>query len=145
MGPFAASRVISQLPENQFETLEGLNQLDKQINAKVKQDAPNDTIARDLSKAKIIHIVCKDEQGVGGGEDATLIENFVIVCFPVLIRLKLNDVDDSDLGHEYEGHHLKSWVIAEHYCNQYKKEATHHKEEVAHQYNQSFCLEALVE
>lgn len=145
MGPFAASRVISQLPENQFETLEGLNQLDKQIHAKVKQDAPDNTIAHDLSKAEIIHIVCKDEQGVGGGEDAALIKNFVIVCFPILIGLEPNDVDDSDLRHEYEGHHLKSWVIAEHYCNQYKKEATHHKEEVAHQYNQSFSFEALVE
>jgi hypothetical protein len=86
--------VIWKFTKNEFEALQRLNNLDEQVDSEVKQDAPDDAVAHDFSKIEIVNIVCKDEKGIGGGEDATFVKDFVIVRFSVLVGPELDDVDD---------------------------------------------------
>jgi hypothetical protein len=85
--------VVSELPKNEFETFQRLNELDYQIDSKIKQDTPNNAIANDFSDVKISYIVSEDEQSVGGGEDTTFVEDFVIIRFSVFIGPVLDDID----------------------------------------------------
>ena len=93
LGSFSTSGVVSELPKNEFETLQRLNELDYQIDSKIKQDTPNNAIANDFSDVKISYIVSEDEQGVRGGEDTTFVEDFVIIRFSVFIGPVLDDID----------------------------------------------------